>query len=52
MVARALGVRVAAMAMNDDYQRRLQGWHSFARLMRWAVALIILVLIFLAYVTL
>ncbi len=40
------------MAMDQEYQRHLNGWLAFARLMRWTVAAIILVLIFLAYMTL
>ncbi|HZT51276.1 MAG TPA: aa3-type cytochrome c oxidase subunit IV [Stellaceae bacterium] len=32
------------MTMDQEYQRHLQTWHGFARLMRWAVGLIILVL--------
>ncbi|HUK57991.1 MAG TPA: aa3-type cytochrome c oxidase subunit IV [Stellaceae bacterium] len=40
------------MALDQDYQRHLQGWLGFARLMRWAVVAIIVVLLFLAYMTL
>ncbi len=38
------------MAMTDqEYQRHLQTWLGFARLLRWAVGLIIIVLILMAY---
>jgi hypothetical protein len=37
------------MALDQDYQRHLRGWQSFARLMRWAVILIIIVLAGMAY---
>ena len=33
------------MAMDQEYQRHLQMWHGFARLMRWALGLVILVLV-------
>ena len=39
----------SAMALDQDYQRHLRGWHSFARLMRWTVILIIIVLAGMAY---
>jgi len=43
----------ATMALEDqEYQRHLRGWLAFGRLLRWAVAAIVLVLIFLAYMTL
>ncbi len=42
----------ATMTMDQEYQRHLRGWLSFARLLRWAVAAIICVLIFLAWMTL
>jgi len=37
------------MTVEDDYQRHLQTWLGFGRLMRWVVALIILVLVGMAY---
>jgi hypothetical protein len=45
--ARVVGVDT--MAMDQEYQRHLQGWISFGRLLRWAVGLIILTLILMAY---
>ncbi|HXQ52796.1 MAG TPA: hypothetical protein VN802_17005 [Stellaceae bacterium] len=37
------------MATDQDYQHRLQGWHSFGRLLRWTVGLIIVILAGMAY---
>jgi hypothetical protein len=37
------------MTVDDDYQRHLQTWLGFGRLMRWVVGLIILVLAGMAY---
>ncbi|HUB95890.1 MAG TPA: aa3-type cytochrome c oxidase subunit IV [Stellaceae bacterium] len=37
------------MAVNDDYERHLQGWLGFGRLLRWAVTGIIVILILMAY---
>lgn len=37
------------MAMDQEYERHLRGWLSFARLMRWVVGSIIVILILLAY---
>jgi len=39
------------MATNEDfdYQQRLQGWHSFGRLMRWVVGTVIVILVGMAY---
>jgi len=37
------------MTMDQDYQRHLQTWLGFGRLMRWVVGLVILVLIGMAY---
>ncbi len=51
-VAAAEAMGSLTMAMDQDYQQRLRGWLSFARLLRWAVGAIIVVLIFLAYMTL
>ena len=48
----AEGMGFSTMAMDQEYERHLHGWLAFARLMRWAVVAIILVLIFLAYMTL
>ena len=40
-----------ATAINEDqdYQRRLKGWLGFARLMRWVIAHIVVILILMAY---
>jgi Bacterial aa3 type cytochrome c oxidase subunit IV len=38
------------MAMTDqEYQRHLETWLGFGRLLRWAVTIIIIVLVLLAY---
>jgi len=37
------------MTVDDDYQRHLQTWLGFGRLMRWVVGLVIVVLIGMAY---
>jgi hypothetical protein len=37
------------MAIDQEYQRHLHGWLAFARLLRWAVAAIVIVLIGMAY---
>jgi hypothetical protein len=49
MVAPAAGVEFSTMAIDQEYQRHLHGWLGFARLMRWVVAAIIIVLIGMAY---
>ncbi len=38
-----------ATAVDADYERRLKGWLSFGRLMRWVVGIIIVILILMAY---
>ena len=38
-----------ATATDPDYQRHLQGWLGFARLLRWVVAIIVVILIGMAY---
>lgn len=38
-----------ATAIDPDYERHLKGWLGFARLMRWVVAHIIVILILMAY---
>ena len=37
------------MAIDQEYQRHLKGWLSFARLMRWVAGAIIVILIGMAY---
>ena len=38
------------MAIEDqDYQRRLATWQGFGRLLRWAVGIIVITLLLLAY---
>jgi len=37
------------MAIDQDYERHRKGWLSFARLLRWVVGLIIVILILMAY---
>jgi hypothetical protein len=36
---------VAAMAMDQDYQRHLETWLGFTRLIKWALAGIVIVLV-------
>jgi hypothetical protein len=38
-----------ATPADQDYQRHLEGWHSFARLLRWIVGIIIVILAGMAY---
>jgi hypothetical protein len=40
---------VSAMTMDQDYQRHYQMWLGFTRLLRWAIALIIITLSGMAY---
>lgn len=49
MVAPAAAVESLTMAMDQEYQRHLQGWLGFARLMRWVVAAIVVILLGMAY---
>lgn len=37
------------MTMDQEYRRHLDTWRGFARLLRWAVGLIVIVLILMAY---
>ena len=37
------------MAIDQDYRNRLQTWQGFGRLLRWAVGLIIVALVGMAY---
>jgi hypothetical protein len=45
----ALASGADTMAVEDDYQRHLRGWLAFGRLLRWAVAAIVIVLVLLGY---
>jgi hypothetical protein len=38
-------VGAAAMAMDQDYQRHLETWIGFTRLVKWGLAVIVIVLI-------
>ena len=49
MVARAWRKGDAIMAVDDEYQRHLRGWLAFGRLLRWAVGVIVLTLVLMAY---
>ena len=37
------------MAMDQDYQNHLATWLGFAKLMRWVVGIIVVILILMAY---
>ena len=37
------------MAMDQELQRHVEMWHSFARLMRWAVGGIVVALLLMAF---
>ncbi len=50
MVGAAAGWGYSAMTTTDpDYERHLQGWRSFGRLLRWVVSIIIIILAGMAY---
>jgi hypothetical protein len=42
-------IGVSAMAIDQEYERHHKGWLAFGRLLRWAVGIIVVILILMAY---